>query len=78
MPPPLHLTCLDGISHQEETMHVLAEAAGQAAEGVRVLIILAVIAVVAFWQVLLRLLVAVIAIAILIAVGAGAAEFLHA
>jgi uroporphyrinogen-III synthase len=77
MPLPLHLTCLDGISHQEETMHVLAQGAGQAAEGARVLIILAAIAVVAFWQALLRLLLAAIAIAILIAVGAGAAAVLH-
>jgi hypothetical protein len=58
-------------------MHVLGQPAGQEMESAKVLIVLAAIAIVAFWRVLLRLLLALIAIAFVVLLGAGAVMMLQ-
>jgi hypothetical protein len=58
-------------------MHVIAQGAAQAAESVRVVLVLAAIALVAFWKVVLRLLIAIIVIAIVVAAGSGAIALMH-
>jgi hypothetical protein len=58
-------------------MHVVAESAAQAAESAKVIVVLSAIALVAFWRVILRLVLVLIAIAILIVVGSGVAVLMH-
>lgn len=58
-------------------MHPLGQSAAQEVESAKVLIILAAIAFVAFWRVLLRLLLALIAIAFVALLGAGAVMMLQ-
>jgi hypothetical protein len=58
-------------------MHVIAQGAAQAAESARVILVFVAIVLVAFWKVVLRLLIAVIVIAILVAAGSGAIALMH-
>lgn len=58
-------------------MHVIGEGAGQEIHSAKAAIVLIAIMIVAFWRVLLRLLLAVIAIAVVVAVGAGAVVLLQ-
>src|SRR5215472_13887258 len=58
-------------------MHVIAELAGQQVQGANAALVLIAIVIVAFWRVLLRLLAALIAIAFVVLVGAGAIMLLH-
>jgi hypothetical protein len=58
-------------------MHALGQPAGQEMESAKVVIVLAAIAIVAFWRVLLRLLLALIAIAFVVLLGAGAVMMLQ-
>jgi hypothetical protein len=58
-------------------MHVIAQGAVQAADAARVVLVFLAIIVVAFWRVLLRLVLALIAVAVLVAVGAGVVAFMH-
>jgi hypothetical protein len=62
---------------QERKMHVIGQGAAQGVESAKAAIVLVAIAVVAFWRVILRLLLALIAIAVVVLVGAGAEMFLH-
>jgi hypothetical protein len=59
-------------------MQVIAAGAVQGAESAKAAVILAAIAVVVFWRVVLRLLLAVIAIAVLVAVGLGVVALMAA
>ena len=58
-------------------MHVIGQGAAQGVESAKAAIVFVAIAVVAFWRVILRLVLALIAIALVVLVGAGAAVFLH-
>ena len=58
-------------------MHVIAEFAGQQIPGANAALVLIAIVIVAFWRVLLRLLLALIAVAIVVLVGTGAITLLH-
>jgi hypothetical protein len=58
-------------------MHVIGELAGQQIPGANPALVLIAIVIVAFWRVLLRLLLALIAIAIVVLVGAGVVTLLH-
>ncbi len=57
-------------------MHVLA-AGAQAAESAKAAIIMIAVVVVAFWRVIARLVLALIAIAILVTLGAGLVELMR-
>jgi hypothetical protein len=57
-------------------MHVVSQAA-QGVEAAKVILVLVAIAVVVFWRAVLRAVLALIAIAILIAVGSGVIELMH-
>jgi hypothetical protein len=59
-------------------MHVIAQGPVQAADAVRVVLVFLAIAVVAFWRVLLRLVLALIAVAVLVAVGTGIVALVNA
>jgi hypothetical protein len=52
-------------------MHVIAQGPLEAASAARVVLVFLAIVVVAFWRVVLRLVLALIAVAVLIAVGTG-------
>lgn len=52
-------------------MHALAETTAEHAETAKMAVIMAAIVVVAFWKALLRLLLALIAIAFVVLIGAG-------
>jgi hypothetical protein len=52
-------------------MHAIAQGSAQHAESAKVAVIMIAVFVVAFWKVLLRLLVALVAIAFVVVVGAG-------
>lgn len=52
-------------------MHIIAQGPAQAADAVRVVLVFLAFAVVAFWRALLRLVLALIAVAVLVAVGTG-------
>jgi hypothetical protein len=58
-------------------MHALGQSAAQEVESTKVVIVLAAIAIVAFWRVLLRLLLALIAIGLVVLLGAGAVVMLQ-
>jgi hypothetical protein len=58
-------------------MHVIGEVAGQQIQGANAALVLIAVVIVAFWRVLLRLLAALIAIAFVVLVGAGAIVLLH-
>jgi hypothetical protein len=58
-------------------MHALGQSAGQEVESAKVVIVLAAVVIVAFWRVLLRLLLALIAIAFVALLGAGAVVMLQ-
>jgi hypothetical protein len=58
-------------------MHVIGEFAGQQIPGANVALVFLAIVIVAFWRVLMRLVLALIAIAIVVLVGAGAIMLLH-
>jgi hypothetical protein len=58
-------------------MHV-AQGAAQAADAVRVVLVFFAVVVVAFWRVLLRLVLALIAVAVLVAVAAGVVALVNA
>jgi hypothetical protein len=55
----------------EQEMHVIAQAPLAAADAARIVLVFVAIAVVAFWRVLFRLVLALIAVAVLVAVGTG-------
>ena len=57
-------------------MHVLA-AGAQAAESAKAAIIMIAVVVVAFWRVIARLVLALIAVAILVTLGAGLVELMR-
>jgi hypothetical protein len=59
-------------------MHVVAQGTLEAADAARVVLVLLAIAVVAFWRVLLRLVLALIAVAVLVAVGTGIVALVNA
>lgn len=59
-------------------MHGVAQGPLQALESARVVLLFIAVAVVAFWRVLLRLVVALIAVALLIAIGSGVVALLNA
>ncbi len=58
-------------------MHVLAQGVTQGVESARALVIVAAIVLVVFWRVIFRLVLALIAIAILVVVGSGVVELMH-
>jgi hypothetical protein len=58
-------------------MHVLAQGVAQGAESAKALVIVGAIVLVVFWRVIFRLVLALIAIAILVVVGSGVVELLH-
>lgn len=58
-------------------MHVIGGVIGQQVPGANAALVLIAVVIVAFWRVLLRLLLAFIAIAIVVLVGAGAIMLLH-
>ncbi|HXW45354.1 MAG TPA: hypothetical protein VEL03_11240 [Streptosporangiaceae bacterium] len=58
-------------------MHGIGEGAGQELQHAKAAIVLIAIGIVVFWRVLLRLLLALIAIAIMVTLGAGALVFLQ-
>jgi hypothetical protein len=58
-------------------MHVIGQGAAQGVEQAKAAIVMVAIAVVAFWRVILRLVLALIAIAIVVLVGAGVVVFLQ-
>jgi hypothetical protein len=59
-------------------MHVIAQGPLEAADAVRVVLVFLAIAVVAFWRVLLRLVLALIAVAVLVAVATGTVALVNA
>ena len=59
-------------------MHVLAQGPLQAVESARAVLLLIAVAVVAFWRVVIRLVLALIAVALLIAVGSGVVALVNA
>ena len=59
-------------------MHVIAQGSLGAASAARVVLVFVAIAVVAFWRALLRLVLALIAIAVLVAVGTGIVALVNA
>ncbi len=59
-------------------MHVVAQGPLEAADAARVVLVFVAIAAVAFWRVLLRLVLALIAVAVLVAVGAGIVALVNA
>ena len=58
-------------------MDVIGGDAGQQIQGANAALVLIAVVIVAFWRVLLRLLAALIAIAFVVLVGAGAIVLLH-
>jgi hypothetical protein len=58
-------------------MHVLGQSAAQEVGSAKVVIVFAAVTIVAFWRVLVRLLLALLAVAIVVLVGAGAAVMLQ-
>jgi O-antigen ligase len=65
-------------ANAEQEMHVIAQGSLGAASAARVVLVFAAIAVVAFWRVLLRLVLALTAIAVLVAVGTGVVALVNA
>jgi hypothetical protein len=59
-------------------MHVIAQGPLAAADAARAVVVFLAIAVVAFWRVLLRLVLALIAVAVLVAVGTGIVALMNA
>jgi hypothetical protein len=59
-------------------MHVVAQGPLEAADAVRVVLVFLAIGVVAFWRVLLRLVLALIAVAVLVAVATGIVALVNA
>jgi hypothetical protein len=59
-------------------MHVTAQGPLVTAAAARIVLVFLAIAVVAFWRVLLRLVLAVIAVAVLVAVGTGIVALVNA
>ncbi|MGH3305573.1 MAG: hypothetical protein ACRDOK_28690 [Streptosporangiaceae bacterium] len=59
-------------------MHVIAQGPVQAVEAARAVLFFLAIAVVAFWRVLLRLVLALIAVAVLVAIGSGVVALMNA
>jgi hypothetical protein len=57
-------------------MHVVGQAAN-GLEGLKAIIVLVALGIIAFWRVLLQLLFATIVIAIVVALGAGVVALLH-
>jgi energy-coupling factor transporter transmembrane protein EcfT len=58
-------------------MHVIGEGASQEIHSAKTAIVLIAFVIVAFWRVLLRLLLALVAIAVVVLVGAGAIVLLQ-
>jgi uncharacterized membrane protein len=58
-------------------MHAIAAGGAQAAESAKVTIVFIAIVIVTFWRVILRLVVALIAIAVLVGVGIVVAMLMH-
>ncbi len=58
-------------------MHVIAQGGVQGVQSAQVAMMLIAVAIVAFWRALLRLVLALLAIAILVAIGAGVLELAH-
>jgi hypothetical protein len=58
-------------------MHAIAAGGAQAAESARVLIVLVACALVAFWRLIVRLVIALIAVGILVTLGAGIVGLMH-
>jgi len=59
-------------------MHAIAQGPLQAVEAARVVLFFLAVVVVAFWRVILRLVLALIAVAILVAVGSGVVALMNA
>lgn len=62
----------------EQEMHAIAQGPLEAVEAARVVLFFLAVVVVAFWRVILRLVLALIAIAILVAVGSGVVALMNA
>jgi hypothetical protein len=58
-------------------MYAVGQSAAQEVQSAKVVIVLAAIAIVAFWRVLLRLLLALVAIGLVVLLGAGAVVMLQ-
>jgi hypothetical protein len=58
-------------------MHAIAAGGAQAVESAKVVVILIAVALVAFWRALVRLVLALITIAILVTLGTGLVELMH-
>jgi hypothetical protein len=59
-------------------MHAVAQGPLQAVEAARAVLFFAAIVAVAFWRVLLRLVLALIAVAVLVAIGSGVVALINA
>jgi hypothetical protein len=58
-------------------MHAIAQGGVQAAESARVMIVLVAFALVAFWRMIVRLVIALIAVGLLVTIGAGIVGLMH-
>jgi len=58
-------------------MHVIAQGGTQGVQSVEVLLILVAIGIVVFWKAVLKIVVALVSIAILVAVGSGVVVLMH-
>jgi hypothetical protein len=58
-------------------MHVIAQGAAQGVQSAQVAMMLIAVAIVAFWRAVLRLVLALVAIATLVAIGSGILELAH-
>jgi hypothetical protein len=58
-------------------MHIIGQAIAPGVESAKTTIVIVAIALVAFWRVILRLVLALIAIAIIVVIGAGAVVLLQ-
>lgn len=58
-------------------MHVIAQGGAQGVQSAQVAMMLIAVAIVVFWRALLRLVLALLAIAVLVAIGSGVLELAH-
>jgi predicted RND superfamily exporter protein len=63
--------------HQEPDMHIVGQASTNGAEQLKAAIVLVAVGIIVFWRAILQLLFAAIAIAIVVALGAGVMELLR-
>jgi hypothetical protein len=58
-------------------MHVITQGGAQGVQSAQVAMMLIAVAIVVFWRALLRLVLALLAIAVLVAIGSGVLELAH-